>query len=153
MTPYDDALRRIVVPRLSALGFARRGTSWMRRRRAVRVEVIDFQRSMNNTSDGARFTVNIGLAPISMAGADGWIALSGCPIRQRIGGLRPEHKDHWYRYLPEDRASTDAAITEAMADIDIYVLPFFAQRPWREREAWLVAAQFSRLLPRRSGAL
>jgi hypothetical protein len=66
------------------------------------------------------------------------------------GRLRPECKDHWYRYLPEDRASTDAAITEAMADIDVYVLPFFAQRSWRERAVWLVAAQISRLLPRRS---
>lgn len=139
MTPFHIAMLRLVVPRLAALGFTRHGSTFNRRRR-LRVEAINFQRSTYNTSLGARFTVNAGIASAYDPHCVTWMAVVNCPINRRIGSLRPDRQDFWYEYLPEEQASTDAAVAAAMAEIERYVLPFFDQRPPLEWLLWLVAA-------------
>ncbi len=125
MGAFEQAVGRQIAPRLKAEGFARRGQSW-NRRRAGEIQVISVQRSTYNTVLGAQFTVNVGATPDLLA-PDAWVAEHGCRWRMRIGMLRPEGQDHWYKYLPDDQVSVDAAIAEALADIEAFVLPCLAQ--------------------------
>ncbi|WEZ84127.1 DUF4304 domain-containing protein [Rhizobium sp. 32-5/1] len=125
MGAFEQAVGRKIAPRLKAEGFVRRGQSWNRRRDGE-VQVISFQRSSNNTVLDARFTVNVGVTPDLLA-PDAWVAEHDCRWRMRIGMLRPERQDHWYRYLPDDPGQVEAAIAEALADIEAFVLPCLAQ--------------------------
>ena len=124
MNAFDQAMTRQVAPILEARGFVRRGQNWSRRERGA-IEVVSFQRSMYNTRRGARFTVNIGVTP-DLVSSHIWVAEPECRWRKRIGALRPEAQDHWYSYLPDDPASVQAAVTEALDDIEAYVLPYLA---------------------------
>jgi Domain of unknown function (DUF4304) len=136
--PYDSVMKRLMTPRLAALGFARYGSTFNRCRR-FRVEVISFQRSQYNTSRGALLTVNVGIASAYDPRCVTWMAAVDCPIQCRVGSLRPEREDLWYRYLPEEQTSTDVAVA-AMRDIESHVFPFFERRPPPEWLLWLVAA-------------
>jgi hypothetical protein len=129
MGAFEQAVGRKIAPRLKAEGFVRRGQSWNRRRDGE-VQVISLQRSSNNSVLEARFTVNVGVTPDLLA-PDAWVAEHGCRWRMRIGMLRPERQDHWYRYLPDDPGQVEAALAEALADIEAFVIPCLAQPRFR----------------------
>ncbi|WP_348774931.1 DUF4304 domain-containing protein [Sinorhizobium fredii] len=71
--------------------------------------------------------MNIGVTPDTRS-TKAWVAETECRARQRIGFLRPERQDHWYRYLPKDPASVERAVAEARADIEAHALPYLSQR-------------------------
>lgn len=124
MSLFNQAVNQELAPRLGAAGFVRHGQTWNRRNDGI-VQVISLQRSQNNTELDSRFTVNIGMTP-DFGSSDRVVRHYDCRKRERIGFLRPEHRDHWYRYLPKDGTSVRAAVAEARADIEAYVLPYLA---------------------------
>ncbi len=127
MPVFDRAVNRLIAPRLKEWGFARHHNSWNRRSLWV-TEIIELQQSRSNTALGARFTINLGIAfrpwPTSA-----WLKPHDCRFHRRIGQLRPDGQDHWYRYRPRDEAETERAVREALADIEAYVPAFFAAAP------------------------
>ncbi|WP_037434301.1 DUF4304 domain-containing protein [Sinorhizobium fredii] len=132
MNAFERVIAQELAPYLGSVGFLRHGQTWNRRMDGV-VQVIALQRSMTNTELDSRFTVNIGVTPDTRP-TKASVAEHECQARQRIGFLRPERQDHWYRYLPKDAASVVLAVAEARADIEAHVLPYLSQRsgdfPW-----------------------
>jgi hypothetical protein len=122
MSIFDQTVNRELAPCLKEAGFVRHGQTWNRRKDGV-VQVISLQRSQNNTELGSKFTLNVGMTP-DFGPADRTVHEYNCKHRKRVGYLRPEQRDHWYRYLPKDPASVQAAIAEAHTDIETYVLPY-----------------------------
>ncbi|MEY9167791.1 hypothetical protein ABIE78_005910 [Sinorhizobium fredii] len=132
MSAFERVIGQELAPYLRSVGFLRHGQTWNRRTDGV-VQVISVQRSMNNTELDSRFTVNIGVTPGTRP-TNARVAEHDCRARQRIGFLRPERQDHWYRYQPKDAASVQLAVAEARADIEAYALPYLSQTsgkfPW-----------------------
>lgn len=126
MSAFEQVIGRELDPFLKTAGFLRHGQTWNRRTDGV-VQVISVQRSMNNTEFDSRFTINIGVTP-DIRPTKVRIAEHECRSRQRIGFLRPERQDQWYRYRPKDSASVEAAIAEARADIEAHVLPYLSKK-------------------------
>lgn len=102
-----DRLVKATAERLRPLGFSRRGM--VLRIKGTRTNgLIQFQRSMANSQDMLRFTVNLGVVCGDLLGS----GLAGLPkagiadshVRERIGFLLPESYDKWW----EITAHTDA---------------------------------------------
>ncbi|UXT22759.1 DUF4304 domain-containing protein [Agrobacterium tumefaciens] len=100
--PLQDIFKSVIV--LSAKkvvnrGFVKRGNS-LRKRMGDNVAIIEFQKSMSNTSERLLFTVNLAVVygelqeesypPIERAGS-----MSG-QLRKRIGMLLPNPHDKWW---------------------------------------------------------
>jgi hypothetical protein len=145
MSLFDQAVNQELAPRLRAAGFVRHGQTWNRRSDGV-VQVISIQRSQNNTELDSRFTVNIGVTP-DFGSSDRAVRHYDCRRRERIGFLRPDHRDHWYRYLPKDDTSVRSAVAEARADIEAYALPYLAS-PFNDCPSALTAAAYAPALAR-----
>jgi hypothetical protein len=127
MSAFERVIGEELAPYLRTVGFLRHGQTWNRRMEGV-VQVISVQRSMNNTELESRFTINIGVTPDTRP-ARTKVAEHECRSRLRIGILRAERQDHWYRYRPKDAASVRRAVAEARADIEARVLPYLSQKP------------------------
>jgi hypothetical protein len=146
MSLFDQAVNQELAPRLRAAGFVRHGQTWNRRYDGV-VQVISLQRSQNNTELDSRFTVNIGVTP-EFGSSDRVVRHYDCRRRERIGFLRPDHKDHWYRYLPKDDTSVRRAVAEARADIESYLLPYLASPVLNEPHSTLTVAAYTPVFAR-----
>jgi len=136
MDPFEQALNRHLAPRLRDAGFARRGSTWSRRR-GLFIHQVNLQRSQTNSPLDSRFTINLA-ATLNVASAaagrmvleDDWVSRLDPALRPlRIGRLRPGGQDHWYRYRPGDPASVDTALQAASADLAAYGLPHLDAAP------------------------
>ncbi|WP_245364162.1 DUF4304 domain-containing protein [Sinorhizobium americanum] len=127
MDTFERVIGEDLAPYLRTVGFLRDGQTWNRRTEGV-VQVISVQRSMNNTELNSRFTINVGVTPDTRP-ANTRLAEHECRSRLRIGFLRAERQDHWYRYRPRDPASVRRAVAEARADVEAYVMPYLSQKP------------------------
>lgn len=136
MDMFEQALNRHLAPRLRDAGFARRGATWSRRR-GLFVHQVNLQRSRMNSALESRFTVNLA-ATLNVAGAaegrmvleEDWVSRLDPALRPlRIGRLRPDGQDHWYRYRPDDPASVEAALRAATADLEAHGLPYLDAAP------------------------
>lgn len=129
MKSVDRTIRRIIAPRMEALGFSRRHNTWNRRLFA-RVQVVNIQQSSYNTDTRASFAVNLGHRPGIALGAGTWTRSSDCrPEPRRLGFLTPARADTWYQCDPSDPTDVDRAVRECLADLDAYGLPWLDGSP------------------------
>ena len=144
MRSFDAAVTRIVAPALAAQGFTRKRHLW-NRRCGLWMDAVELQQSMNNTSLGGRFTVNLAKGPRRR----GWrrpIEFPGEGLR--IGKLRPDRLDHWWHYDPADPANVEAAVRAALADIEVYGLPYLVRSPLGDVPEWKRLRRMGRWLRR-----
>ena len=129
MKPVDRAISQIIAPRMRALDFSRRHHTWNRRLFA-RVQVVNIQKSIDNTEDRVRFTVNLGQRLAIGLRADTWLRATDCrPEPRRLGFLTPARQDTWYQCDPNDALDVERAVRACLADLDAYGLPWLDGLP------------------------
>jgi hypothetical protein len=123
----DSVIQNHVKPFLKAEGFRKSARSFHRAKGEV-IQVVNFQASMWNTPEGARFTINLNI--VLPAFHEKW---TGKPVPKnpssaaavcayRIGLLMPEGKDHWWEVTPDsDTVSISREVADAIKEIG---LPF-----------------------------
>lgn len=120
---------------LSALkseGFARRGNHMFRQSHDL-FHGIHFQGSQWGSRDEGKFTIN--LVVTSGALYQFWTgkplpsnpASALFPIQRRIGGLMPQHQDHWWSV--DNSTDIEALGHEVTQAITSFALPFFTEYP------------------------
>ena len=111
---------------LKSLGFGKTGSTWTRSLEWP--QVINIQLSRFNSSEEAKFTVNIGVSIPPLRAIWGGPPQKGplkeydCDLRARIGSLLPDKHDKWW-----DVTETSDAARLAQAvfhDIDQHALPW-----------------------------
>ena len=140
MRVVDKAFARIVAPRPAALGFEQRRPLW-NRRRGFWMDVIKLQQSACSHKLEGRFTLNLAMRlrrrgwqrPVDFL--QQWVV--------RIGHLRPDRQDFWWRYDPSDPASAEAEVQAMLADMEAHGLPYLDRWPWDGIPGW---ARVRRLL-------
>ena len=147
--PFETAVRRILAPRLTELGFERAGSRWYRDGKRA-IDGIHLQQDRYNLAEVSSFTINLASArlPFFLPGR----ALD--PLRRsldlfdqkpapgnrkkivRLGLLTEIGEDHWYPYRNVAPGDADAVVSEALDDIERYALPWMksGKRPRRERD-------------------
>ena len=110
---------------LKPLGFKKRGKTF-RRAAHGNVELIEFQRSLTNTDNSLKFTVNIGIVSSRLA-QDRELDLSkagsaDAHLRQRIGSFLPIPHDRWWDLA--GNGSEDLTISEILPLLTERVVPY-----------------------------
>lgn len=123
----DAVVAQGLAPLLKSHGFAKAGRSF-HRRRGERWQVVNVQASSGNSAAQARFTLNLGLYVPEIEALAGHSPPAGkpkeydCTLRERIGLLMPQARDHWWTLAPDsDPASLAPELAEAFA---AYGLPW-----------------------------
>lgn len=120
----SDVARRIdsiistgLAPLLKRAGFKKKARNFTREH-ADRVEVINVQASKWNSSNEIEFTVNVGVFYPAIAEISDALKVAGtpkqsdCTVRTRIGWLKGENNDHWWKVHP---ASDDSEVAKDLA--------------------------------------
>ena len=111
---------------MKSLGFRKEGNTWIRGSRWP--QLINIQLSSSNTSDEARITMNLGVFVEELRQALGESPLKGklkeydCSPQVRIGRLRPDGQDHWWKVTPS--TAPDALAEELFAEISGRGIPW-----------------------------
>lgn len=111
---------------LKSLGFGKNGSTWTRSLEWP--QVINIQLSQFNSSEEAKFTVNIGVSIPPLRGIWGGLPLKGalkeydCDLRSRIGSLLLDKHDKWWDVTETSDASHLAQVV--FHDIDQHALPW-----------------------------
>ncbi len=112
---------------LKAHRFRKQGQRF-RRRYAKTVGIIEFQKSQTGGAHVIKFTMNLGIVSITLAGrldpeddVDKAIVATA-HIRQRIGALLPTGQDVWWEVT--DETDTAALAAEIASVIENQALPF-----------------------------
>ena len=126
----DTVVKLGLVDLLKDRDFKRTGRTFHRRAGDV-WQILNVQASQQNMGAAGSFTLNIGIYHPRIAELAGSLPLNGKPkeyestIRERIGYLMPERRDHWWEIGP----STDvlALAREVGECVERYAVP------WLER--------------------
>ncbi|MEI2454819.1 MULTISPECIES: DUF4304 domain-containing protein [Lysobacter] len=114
----DAVVASGLAPLLKSHGFAKAGRSF-HRRHGDRWQVVNVQASSGNSAAQARFTLNLGLYIPEIEVLAGNAPLAGkpkeyeCTLRERIGALMPQARDHWWTLAPD---SDPALLAPELAD-------------------------------------
>lgn len=123
----DTVIQSHVKPFLTAEGFRRSARSFHRTKGEV-IQIINFQSSLWNTPEEAKFTINLNI--VSPAFHEKWTgsllpknpSSAAAVCSYRIGLLMPEGKDHWWAVTPDtDANSLSSELTAVIRDVG---LPF-----------------------------
>lgn len=123
----DAVVAQGLAPLLKSQGFAKAGRSF-HRRRGERWQVVNVQASSGNSAAQARFTLNLGLYIPQIEVLAGQPPLQGkpkeyeCTLRERIGALMPQARDHWWTLVPDGEPA--ALATELAEAFAAYGLPW-----------------------------
>lgn len=111
---------------LKGLGFGKTGSTWTRSLEWP--QVINIQLSQFNSSEEAKFTVNIGVSIPPLRAIWGGPPLKSplkeydCDLRARIGSLLPDKHDKWWEVT---KTSDATHLAQAVFhDIDQHALPW-----------------------------
>jgi len=102
----DAVVAQGLAPLLKSHGFAKAGRSF-HRPRGNRWQVVNVQASSGNSAAQARFTLNLGLCIPEVDLLAGQAPPKAkpkeyeCTLRERIGLLMPQAKDHWWTLGPD----------------------------------------------------
>jgi hypothetical protein len=111
---------------MKGLGFRKEGNTWVRTSKWP--QLINIQLSSSNTSDDARITMNLGVFVGELRQALGETPLKGklkeyyCSPHVRIGKLRPDGQDHWWKVTPS--TASEALAEELFAEISGRGIPW-----------------------------
>ncbi|KPJ91600.1 MAG: hypothetical protein AMJ53_11285 [Gammaproteobacteria bacterium SG8_11] len=114
----DAIIKEGLAPLLKNNGFKKKARNFYREY-SDRVEVINVQASQWNEGNEGKFTINVGVyypeiskileaPPVSGAPKE-----YDCTVRERIGLLTPENKDHWWHI---DGSVNDLEVAENVAN-------------------------------------
>lgn len=126
----DTIIRGRLAPRLKQAGFRKNARNFYREH-SDHVDLINVQASLYNSATDSRFTVNVGVYYPEISNLVDARPVRGlpkeydCTIRERIGSLRADQLDYWWRV---DSASDDHAIAIDLASqVDDLCLPWLDQ--------------------------
>jgi hypothetical protein len=125
MVPSEirDRLREGIGPALVAHGFGGRSSTFSRPVGDV-VHLVQLQGADDNSSEGARFTVNVAVwVPALSTGTTPSVADAHWQVR--LGLLGPERADRWWE--ANDLAMADAAALDIVAWVQAFALPALAR--------------------------
>ncbi|WP_394537640.1 DUF4304 domain-containing protein [Lysobacter enzymogenes] len=138
----DSVIAQGLVPLLKAHGFAKSARTFHRQRDG-RWHVVNVQASSGNSAGQARFTLNLGLYLPELDALAGNAAVTDkpkeydCTLRERIGLLMPQARDHWWTLAPDTDA--DALAADLAQAMSAHGLPWFDAYATAE----LIAAHFA----------
>lgn len=113
---------------LKALGFGKTDTTWVRPLEWP--QVLNIQLSGFNTSEEAKFTINLGISIPALRAAWGTPARTGalkeydCELRSRIGSLLPNRNDKWWNVSSD--SDPEILLREVFGDLSEYALPWLS---------------------------
>jgi hypothetical protein len=134
----DHVLRTSFAPLLKEQGFRKEARNF-RRRATESILVVNVQGSDWNSSNSARFTVNLAVHFPALVPFVDWLKHSdrplhhNCIVSSRIGRLFPEPCDHWWRITEEtDLEALGEELANAWTQFGL---------PWLERHSTLAAGR------------
>jgi hypothetical protein len=134
---FETVVRTVFAPRMAEWGFVRKGVRYLRAWPPFGVQAIDIQQNRHNAMGYCRFRINLTRA--FMPGfsrekllARGWARKSifEGDYSVRMGTVTEVREDYWYDYFPDDAAGIEAALGEALADIERYGLRWLRWGIW-----------------------
>jgi len=146
---FEAGVRKVFAPRLAELGFVRHGVRYFRPRPPWRVQGITLVQDKWNGTGFSRFSILVGRRTklgwdpgkqVERAKADAHFfdTHAGAPSQPAIwlGLLTEARQDFQYDYPADDPAGIEAALNEALADIERYGLFWlrWGIRPFARRD-------------------
>ena len=126
----DSIVRERLAPLLKKNGFKKKARNFYREY-PDRVEVINVQASQWNEGNEGKFTINVGVyfpeisKIIEAPPFRGEPKEYDCTVRERIGLLTPENKDHWWLL---DGSVNDLEVSEDVANqVEEICLPWLSK--------------------------
>jgi hypothetical protein len=114
----DAIIKEGLAPLLKKEGFKKKARNFYREHKN-RIELINIQASKWNEGNEGQFTVNVGVYYPDIAKVTDALPVNGipkeydCTIRERIGFLKPDKKDAWWKI---NSSSNDAEVSENVAN-------------------------------------
>src|SRR5436190_1476724 len=126
----DEVVRTHLKPALKELGFKSKGVTFYRANGEL-TEIVSPQKSQWNGAAEAKFTINLGVywpkvqEPLKRAASTLPPSESQCTLRQRLGILFGEKRDHWWQMRPE--SDVGAIGKDVVEKVRAYGLPWLAR--------------------------
>lgn len=141
---FEAGVRSIFAPRLEALGFTRKGIRYVRPSPPWLIQAIKLEQDKYNGSGFCRFTLVLARRLVAATSPGAMLErgfalqnLFDTPMGVEIGPLTEICGGYRYDYLADDTAGIEAALSEALADIERYGLFWLRwgfARPFRGRD-------------------
>lgn len=118
-----DRIREGIGPALLEHGFRGRSSTFSRQVNDV-FHLVQLQASSDNSSSGAKFTVNLAVWAPALSSEPN-PSVDNAHWRARLGNLGPEQSDIWWQ--ADDFSMADVATVDIVARIEAFAIPALQQ--------------------------